>query len=512
MSRLIIVLICMLLLIPQSTVATQGDDTELRIIEAEDPLVQQQGEWTLIDDPDNASGEGYLVSSGEPDDEIGLLFEGTQIEVVYLTGRDYGTFHIEVDNEVVQTINAASNEPQFGVRVVVEDLASGFHIIRVIAEDGTVAVDRFEITPSEGTELAQVLPERSIRGEDEIIKNLHNNGSAWAIISFQLPLEFVFETRLEVDQRTRQRANIALIQDTILQELSEFEVTALRRSVLFPDMTLVITNVDAFLRLKELPYVTSIRESGIGTPQQYDDKEPRFIEAEDPIVQQQGAWTLVDDPDNASSEVFLVSSGEPDDELGLLFEGTQIDVIYLTGPDYGTFLIDVDNEIVQTVDATSDERQFDVRAVVEDLASGFHIIRIIADSGVVAVDGFEITPSSQPVSLFERTDYHNRLLTHFDYAEKIMVTVRYHVPPEFVLETRLETETERLEQRASNALVRDTLLLELAEYDIEIISNIENELSLILPTITLLADKGAYERLLQLPYITFVRRDVPGNT
>ncbi|MCI0711591.1 MAG: hypothetical protein L0154_15660 [Chloroflexi bacterium] len=501
-----------LLFTPQPAAAMQGDDTELRFVEAEDLIVQQQGAWSLVEDTDNASGDGYLVSSGEPNDELGLLFEGTQIEVVHLTGPDYGTFHIEIDNEIVQTVDAASDELQFGVRAVVEDLDSGFHIIRVIADSGAIAVDGFEVTPTDPEILVSLLPERTIVDEAEILAGFETQTHITVVVGFEVPTMRPYE-ELTIEEVSVQRKNVVFVADTIAAELIELDAHMIRRSQMVVPYISFVVDQAAYEHLLTLPYVTYIvRRTLLFSPQptttmQNDDTELRFIEAEDPIVQQQGEWTLIEDPDNASGEGYLVSSGEPDDELGLLFEGTQIEVIYLTSANYGTFHIEVDNEIVQTVDATFEEPQFWVRAVVNDLASGYHIIRVIAQDGVVAVDGFEIMPSSQPISLLERTEYHDRLLTLFDNTEKIMITLRYHVPPMFMLETRLENETERLQQRANNALVRDTLLQELSEYDIEIISNIENELSLILPSITLLVDKPAYRHLLEVPYITFIRRN-----
>ncbi len=125
-------------------VAGAPQPSALMTIEAENATVQPNGAWTAYNS-DAASGGTYLYSSGVTGEALALSFEGTQADVVYVQHPALGTFAIEVDGVLLQTINSTSSDTVFGARVSLGYLNPGVHTLRVYAVDGTVAFDAFAV-------------------------------------------------------------------------------------------------------------------------------------------------------------------------------------------------------------------------------------------------------------------------------------------------------------------------------------------------------------------------------
>jgi hypothetical protein len=70
--------------------------------------------------------------------------------------------------------------------------------------------------------------------------------------------------------------------------------------------------------------------------------------------------------------------------------GTSFDVIYLKGPSFGSFIIEVDGYAYQTVNSAA-ESIYAAAASVQGLAEGEHLLRIVPVNGSpVAIDAFYI--------------------------------------------------------------------------------------------------------------------------
>ncbi len=116
---------------------------------------------------------------------------------------------------------------------------------------------------------------------------------------------------------------------------------------------------------------------------------PSVIESDNLNVQRIGNWQSMG-ASKASSGSYLYSSN-PNDALSIAFTGTQIDVIYVKHPKFGTFALAIDGKMVQTVNAKADQKAFGVRATVNNLSTGTHILRIYPLNGIVAIDAFIAT-------------------------------------------------------------------------------------------------------------------------
>jgi PKD repeat protein len=113
------------------------------------------------------------------------------------------------------------------------------------------------------------------------------------------------------------------------------------------------------------------------------------IESNDPSVASTGVWQGQNTA-SASGGSYLYSSGDENDVLIVEFYGTSVEIVYVTHPSFGSFAIDIDNNIHRTVVTTTDEATFDNRAVVNYLDDGYHTLRIYSVDGIIAIDALVI--------------------------------------------------------------------------------------------------------------------------
>ena len=101
------------------TVNVQAPEfAEPQWIESTDSQVAQNGDWTAYES-ELASGGDYLYSDGE--NTLELEFSGTSIAVIYVMHPSLGTLGVEVDGELMATVDLSQAE-NFGEQVVIQGL------------------------------------------------------------------------------------------------------------------------------------------------------------------------------------------------------------------------------------------------------------------------------------------------------------------------------------------------------------------------------------------------------
>lgn len=113
------------------------------------------------------------------------------------------------------------------------------------------------------------------------------------------------------------------------------------------------------------------------------------LESDDPSVGSSGVWQG-QNTSSASSGSYVYSSGDENDVLIVEFYGTSVEIVYVTHPTFGSFAIEIDNNIYRTVVTTADTTTFDNHAVVNYLEEGYHILRIYSVDGGIAIDAFVV--------------------------------------------------------------------------------------------------------------------------
>jgi hypothetical protein len=114
----------------------------LQVVEAE--TVTHSGTWTTYETT-AASGGRYVYNSGSLSDTLVLSFSGTQVDITYIQHPALGSFALEVDGTVMQTVNSTAVEAVFGVKTSITDLIAGTHTLRIVPVSGTIAIDAFAV-------------------------------------------------------------------------------------------------------------------------------------------------------------------------------------------------------------------------------------------------------------------------------------------------------------------------------------------------------------------------------
>lgn len=118
---------------------------------------------------------------------------------------------------------------------------------------------------------------------------------------------------------------------------------------------------------------------------------PMMVDTGSDLLVRSGTWTTVTGQDAALGADYVTNSGAASDVLTLTFEGTSVDVVYVAGPQYGTFVIEIDGVAVRGVTANALQMAYGQIASVGDLAPGTHTLRIIPLAGMpVAVDAIVV--------------------------------------------------------------------------------------------------------------------------
>jgi hypothetical protein len=124
------------------------------------------------------------------------------------------------------------------------------------------------------------------------------------------------------------------------------------------------------------------------------------IQSGDSLITSRGAWTAAAS-ERAMSDDYLVSAANSGAELELMVEGASVDVLYVAGPEYGAFVIEIDDVAALTVDSHAAQVAYGQIAHVA-VAAGQHTIRITAANGAriaidaIIVDG-QVVSGTQPI-------------------------------------------------------------------------------------------------------------------
>ncbi len=111
------------------------------------------------------------------------------------------------------------------------------------------------------------------------------------------------------------------------------------------------------------------------------------VESDDAAVTSSDGWVTMTQPSGTSGGSYRMNTA-PDDSLTLNFSGTYVDVIYLTGPSFGSFRVEIDGVPVGTVPTTANDYSVNAQALVDGLADGKHQLRVVVEAGVVGIDAF----------------------------------------------------------------------------------------------------------------------------
>lgn len=87
-----------------------------------------------------------MLSSGDPADVLTASFSGTRLDILYVQHPSLGAFAVEVDGQVIQTVNAAGPVGQAGVWALLPDLPDGPHTLRIYPVEGAIALDGFVVS------------------------------------------------------------------------------------------------------------------------------------------------------------------------------------------------------------------------------------------------------------------------------------------------------------------------------------------------------------------------------
>lgn len=149
--------LCLTALILSLSTPTLADDpsSDPRLIESDDPLIQQQGDWTA-QAAIQASGGSYLYSGGNPDDVLILSFIGTRLEIIYVEGPQMGILAIEVDGVVLRSVITQAATNAYQRRAAIDYLSDGPHTLRLYASQGVIGVDALMTVPGDTTLAATV--------------------------------------------------------------------------------------------------------------------------------------------------------------------------------------------------------------------------------------------------------------------------------------------------------------------------------------------------------------------
>ena len=118
---------------------------------------------------------------------------------------------------------------------------------------------------------------------------------------------------------------------------------------------------------------------------------PMMAEVQDGVVALAGSWNEVAGDALAVGQDYMVSSGAGGDSLALAFNGTGLDVVYVAGPQYGMFVIEIDGVPMLGVNAYAPEMTFGQVASIANLSAGQHVIRIVPQGALpVGIDAIVV--------------------------------------------------------------------------------------------------------------------------
>ncbi len=119
------------------------------------------------------------------------------------------------------------------------------------------------------------------------------------------------------------------------------------------------------------------------------------VESDDPAVMRSADWQPMNRPPGASGGQYLINTAA-DQTLSLTFSGTRVEVVYVNGPSFGDFIVQIDDVQYPAVSTGLVEYAFGSRFAIEGLAEGAHTL-VLLSSGVVGIDAFLVQTLGIPV-------------------------------------------------------------------------------------------------------------------
>ena len=159
-----------------------------------------------------------------------------------------------------------------------------------------------------------------------------------------------------------------------------------------PTDTATVTPTDTSVPPTDTPTATPDSQSASFSALQAQSVSGVLVESDAAEVTRSSGWRQMTEPAGASGGSYLMNS-TPVDSLTLSFQGTQVNVIYVQGPSFGSFAIELDGVIVQQVSTNAPVYEFNDQFTVGGLSNGQHLLRILSAQGVVAIDAFVIQGS-----------------------------------------------------------------------------------------------------------------------
>ncbi|MFN8451203.1 MAG: DUF6605 domain-containing protein [Anaerolineae bacterium] len=123
---------------------TPTPESSAGIVVESDTVTRTDG-WTVMTQPEGASGGSYLINSS-PDDTLTLGFTGTQVSIIYIQGPSFGAFTAELDGIAIQTITTNTPVYEMNVGFTLSGLGDGVHTLRILPVGGVVAIDAFIVS------------------------------------------------------------------------------------------------------------------------------------------------------------------------------------------------------------------------------------------------------------------------------------------------------------------------------------------------------------------------------
>ena len=105
--------------------------------------VLRSGNWQTVAD-ERADGAAYVRSSSV-EDALVIGFSGEEAKIVFVAGPGLGTARIEVDGQVFQEVYTGAETFTFGVTIALTDLDRSPHTLRIVTQQGVIAVDALTV-------------------------------------------------------------------------------------------------------------------------------------------------------------------------------------------------------------------------------------------------------------------------------------------------------------------------------------------------------------------------------
>jgi hypothetical protein len=114
--------------------------------------------------------------------------------------------------------------------------------------------------------------------------------------------------------------------------------------------------------------------------------QPMMVQSNSNMVHRSGLWNETTS-EFAVDQSYLTSSGSTADTLTFGFTGTEAQVVYIAGPSYGSFVVEVDGVAMLAVNANATQDSVGNLAQISGLSAGQHTLRIVPLGGApVAID------------------------------------------------------------------------------------------------------------------------------